>query len=663
MAIPSDLKKTNYLQMKIKDLISKLLVIIIFEVLVQSLAYGQQELKNNSESRKILLPDRTELEIWSPDGKYSHTYIVDQQHPKSSDVNPGTVELPFKTINKAANLLKPGERVIVKEGVYREWVIPQRGGESPEKMISYEAAPGEKVIIKGSEVIDHLLWRKNKSKPLGPLKRFLQMEVDTTISIWSAKLPRSFFNGYNPFAMINRNQLAQEVPRRVNPKSPNSFSNEDLVTTLLKRGLVFQNGRRLKQVSHTGYMYKEDGTFWVESNGLEIYVRPFGDIKPSEALFEVTAREFIFAPEKFNLGFIKVAGFQMEHAGNAWPLPNSGAFSTMGGNHWVIENNKISQVNAIGIDIGAHLESIEYQYAPEYHIVRGNEISECGLIGLAGTGVRFSLVEENHVHHCSWHLIEQNFENAGIKMHQTLGTVIRRNKVHDIYEGSGIWLDSDIRNTRVCQNLIYNIESVWGGIFFEMARYTPNLIDNNIVLNIKGNGIYEHDCDRLIISHNLVSNCSETGILLKRGDPNRMDNLRGSTSRKHKVFNNIINDTGWFIDFDNVDNYSDHNLFGKSKNPGPLRISKNEDYLDLATWREFYQFDMNSTQAKITIGFNELSGELCYNIEGELPKCTNLEQINYDFFGNSRGNNSQYPGPFTHLDTGREIKLKLNRNH
>ena len=40
--------------MKIKDLISKLLVIIIFEVLVQSLVYGQQELKNNSESRNII---------------------------------------------------------------------------------------------------------------------------------------------------------------------------------------------------------------------------------------------------------------------------------------------------------------------------------------------------------------------------------------------------------------------------------------------------------------------------------------------------------------------------------------------------------------------------------------------------------------------------------
>ena len=50
-------------------------------------------------------------------------------------------------------MLQPGERVVIAAGIYRECVRPARGGASPAQMISYEAAPGAKVFIKGSEVL------------------------------------------------------------------------------------------------------------------------------------------------------------------------------------------------------------------------------------------------------------------------------------------------------------------------------------------------------------------------------------------------------------------------------------------------------------------------------------------------------------------------------
>ena len=71
--------------------------------------------------------------------------------PAASDTNLGTAEMPFKTIGRAAELLEPGERVLVASGVYREWVRPARGGTDPEHIISYEAAPGADVVVKGSE--------------------------------------------------------------------------------------------------------------------------------------------------------------------------------------------------------------------------------------------------------------------------------------------------------------------------------------------------------------------------------------------------------------------------------------------------------------------------------------------------------------------------------
>jgi len=74
------------------------------------------------------LPDGSTFSFWQPQEEYTKTYYVKQQHPNASDDNPGTEEQPFKTINKSAQVLMPGERVVIGEGVYKEFVRPIRGG-------------------------------------------------------------------------------------------------------------------------------------------------------------------------------------------------------------------------------------------------------------------------------------------------------------------------------------------------------------------------------------------------------------------------------------------------------------------------------------------------------------------------------------------------------
>src|SRR5581483_10186307 len=46
---------------------------------------------------------------------------------------------------------QPGDTVLVHAGEYREWVQPRRGGLSATRRITYQAAPGEHVVVKGSE--------------------------------------------------------------------------------------------------------------------------------------------------------------------------------------------------------------------------------------------------------------------------------------------------------------------------------------------------------------------------------------------------------------------------------------------------------------------------------------------------------------------------------
>ena len=58
----------------------------------------------------------------------STTYYVATD---GSDENRGTIDSPFKTIQKASDLSKPGDTILVQPGIYRERVSPPVGGTSP----------------------------------------------------------------------------------------------------------------------------------------------------------------------------------------------------------------------------------------------------------------------------------------------------------------------------------------------------------------------------------------------------------------------------------------------------------------------------------------------------------------------------------------------------
>jgi hypothetical protein len=68
--------------------------------------------------------------------------------PDGDDARPGTPGAPLRTIQKAADLARAGDTVIVRAGVYREHVFLRFSGD-PGKPIVLRNAPGERPIIDG----------------------------------------------------------------------------------------------------------------------------------------------------------------------------------------------------------------------------------------------------------------------------------------------------------------------------------------------------------------------------------------------------------------------------------------------------------------------------------------------------------------------------------
>ncbi|PFI43033.1 hypothetical protein COI72_03440 [Bacillus cereus] len=71
--------------------------------------------------------------------------------PAGSDLNPGTLDQPFATIQKAANVAKEGSTIYIRGGVYNQKVHVANSGISGAP-ITFQNYQDEKVILDGSKV-------------------------------------------------------------------------------------------------------------------------------------------------------------------------------------------------------------------------------------------------------------------------------------------------------------------------------------------------------------------------------------------------------------------------------------------------------------------------------------------------------------------------------
>lgn len=407
--------------------------------------------------------------------------------PDGLDSNGGSAAKPFKTISAAAAVARPGDVVTVHEGVYRERIDPPRGGASEAERIVYRAAPGERVVIKGSEVV----------------KGWQRVQNDT----WKVTLPDRFFGDFNPFKDLIRGDWFEGKGNKIHTGAvylnghwlAEAFALEDVVGPVGKTQLWFVRAG------------KAEVTIWAQFRGLD----------PNEEEVEVNVRQTVFYPGKPGVNYLAVRGFTMEHAATPWAPPTAeqiGLIGTHWSKGWLIDDNTIRHSACSGIALGKHGDefdnssqdsaegyvetikrALQRGWSREnigHHIVRNNHISHCGQAGIVGSmGAAFSVVTGNEIHDIHLGRAFGGAEMAGVKFHGAVDTVISANHIYRCGGHGGIWLDWMTQGTQVSGNLLHDNSQ---DLFVEV-NHGPFLVDNNIflspagLLEASGGGAYAHN--------------------------------------------------------------------------------------------------------------------------------------------------------------------------
>jgi len=412
-----------------------------------------------------------------------------------SDAAEGSEQHPFRTINRGAEAAHAGDTVRVHAGEYRERVTPRRGGLSDARRITYEAAPGEHVVVKGSERVTG--WEQVEGR------------------VWRVQVPNALFGSFNPYAEeVGGDWIVypeRDSPRKhlgevyLEGRSFYEVATADEVTDPERRTEVVDHWTGITvpvpdadQTQRVWHAQVDDEATTITAN--------FGDADPNAALVEINVRRSVFYPEEHHLDWITVRGFELAQAACPWTPPTADQPGLIGPNWargWVIEDNDIHDAKCSAVSLGkeastghnfstTRLDKPGYQYQLESvfsarqigwdaehvgsHVVRRNHIHDCGQNGIVGhLGCVFSTIEDNHIHHVAVKREYYGYEIGGIKLHAAIDVDIRHNYVHDC--SLAVWLDWETQGTRISRN-VFAANS--RDLFVEVS-HGPYVVDHNVL--------------------------------------------------------------------------------------------------------------------------------------------------------------------------------------
>ncbi len=420
-------------------------------------------------------------------------YYVNANAPREGN---GLKETPFRFINDAAKIARPGDEVIVAPGVYREYVNPVYAG-TEEARITYRSEKPLAAVITGAELLTG--WEKVKG------------------TTWTARVNNGIFGAYNPYVeKVEGDWYFSPIVRHTG-----AVFMDDLMMYECGSLKECEAG---KPDPHAWTQEEAKYLWYTEQDGNEtVFYANFHGKDPNKQKVEISVRRNCFMPDKTGVGYITVSGFTITKAATTWAPPaayQDGMIGPHWSRGWIIEDCEVSNSRCCGISLGKYLDPENDMYffhkkvkSPtqmerdavcrgQYHgwlkekvgshIIRRCNVHHCEQTGIVGRmGGVFSTIEDCHIHHICNSQQLGGAETAGIKLHAAIDVTIRRNHIHNCI--MGVWLDWEAQGARISQNLMHDNcrpegrEQARGAMFstdiFIEVGHGPTLIDNNVLMS------------------------------------------------------------------------------------------------------------------------------------------------------------------------------------
>ncbi|MGI8957925.1 MAG: right-handed parallel beta-helix repeat-containing protein [Chthoniobacterales bacterium] len=540
--------------------------------------------------------------------------VVDQKNAAASDHNPGSAEAPLKTITAAASRVRPGDRVVIHGGDYRETVIITASG-TKDAPIVFEAAPSEKPVIKGSDTVTG--WTHDDG------------------TVWKAKL--------------------QHYPPREGTSSDQAFFNTNDVREVFVRDGELLDAQRLGRVQSRNLL--RAGTFFCDPTASVLYVWLANSGSPTDYRIEAAVRA---AWLNIVGSHIVMRGIQMRHASTT-SITNAAACSVEGDGD-TMENCAITWGDFVGVSMGGRSNSLR------------NCVIACnGDSGVGGTGEHHT-IEGCRVVYNNVDRYDPEGHAGGAKLIPRFShSTIRHNEfAHNL--GPGLWLDGACDDNIIDGNLCHDNEGP--GIMVEISK--GNLVMNNICYANRNNldGPYRNEkgaitektlSERRIAPWRLlklyhagdgrgiyISSAPSTKLLYNtcylneaegvcvegppRGSgPETMTTTDETVANNISVFNKGSQLTLHISQGDERPAESDHNLlfavgavFAKYGWGGPVAMSMPE-------WQKISGQDAHSFDADPHFAMAAMDDFRVFQNSPALGAGTAILGDNHDFFGNPRG--------------------------
>jgi len=509
-------------------------------------------------------------------------FFVDGENPAASDDNPGTRDRPFQTLNRGVRELRPGDTLTVRGGTYREG-LELKLLATAEHPITLQAAPGETVVIKGSEVVKGWVKEGNLWRREGWTQEFVTQHCTKGCRLVSPDVMEVFQrDGRGGDAVV---LFRVRTPEELRPGK----CYWDEATGVL-----------------TIWPYETEGPFDPNVGGVEVPVRGWG--------LSLQGR------------FVRVRGFQFRQFGMAaitnWPSVS------LAGKDCVLEDCQVTWADFVGISVSGFRQ-----------VVRRCEASYCGNSGLGGGVGEGILIEDGIFTHNNFWRYSPGWHGGGAKLIPWFNRSVVRNSEFAYNYGPGLWLDGSCNDSVLEGNRCHDNEGP--GIMVEISRGC--LVRNNCCYNNRnslpgtdlmpvegqgyaptrcqanrveggggGHGIFISSSPQTKVYHNLCYRNEQMGLLVEWGRRTSLDVIDYAQGQSEEVAmsthdvdlrNNLLVNNAVAqlslrrngVDEDTYNNRSDSNLFFSSSG-APLVVwgFGNVRFTQLDRWRAASGCDLHS---------------------------------------------------------------------